>query len=419
MDTMDGYRKLSEVALEWGISVRRMQVLCAGGKIPGAIRLGRDWRIPATAQKPADGRTKAARKKAPSLQDAIMPMPRKTPFLYMTDLYSVPGSAEQVTESLSGNPEAQALFALEIAQLRGDIDSVYKNAEYLLRRHSGLYAVLSAGVLLARCAIWRGDLQMWRKAKIHMAEAPVRDDKERDIASLAILSVDSLLYDVANFPEWFKIGCFEPLPGDAMTAAGVFYAKYLYAAAFAVATKELAVQGTQGLYLMSAVPYTVEPMISRAYADNIIGAEMCLRLTCATLYHNCGNDEQAVRHIDRAIKLALPDKLYGLLAEYCRPLDTMIQQRLCAVDPQAWEQVEQLYKGYYMGWSKLSASVRSRTIATTLSPRQREVAKLAAFGMKNEEIAKTLHISVSSVKQAITHISTKTGMSRSEFAAIL
>lgn len=412
------YLKIAEVAQMWGISPRRLQILCAEGKIPGATRFGRAWMIPVDAQKPIDGRTKASRE-APSLQAVDMPMPRKTPFLYMTDLYTTPGTADAVTESLADNPEAQTLFALEIAHLRGDIDSVYQKADYLLPRHSGLYAVLSAGILLARCAIWRGDLQMWRRAKIHIAEAPTENEMQRDIVSFAILSVDSMLYDVTSFPEWFKIGCFEPLPGDAMTAAGVFYAKYLYAAAFAVATKELAVQGTQGLYLMSAVPFTVEPMISRAYADRIIGAEICLRLTCATLYHNCGNDEQAIRHIDRAIALALPDKLYGLLAEYCRPLDTMLQQRLSIVAPDACEQVEQLYKGYYIGWSKLSSSVRSRTIATTLSPRQREVAKLAAFGMKNEEIAKALHISVSSVKQAITGISTKTGMSRSEFAAIL
>lgn len=409
------YLKITEVAEKWNISPRRLQSLCANGRIHGATRFGRAWMIPADAIKPVDGRTKAASDEGA----ANMPLPRKTPFLVMTDLYTQPGSAEKVVESLANNPEAQTLFAMEIAQLRGDIGTVYQNSKYLLRQHSGLYAVLSAGVLLARCAIWQGDLQMWRRAKIHMAEAPVKNDEERDIVSFAILAVDSLLYDVANFPEWFRIGCFDPLPVDSMTAAGVFYAKYLYAVAYAVATKELAVDGTQGRYLMSAVPYTVEPMISRAYAESIIGAEIYLRLTCATLYNNCGNIQQANRHIDRAIALALPDKLYGILAEYCTPLDTLLLQRLQIMDPDAREKVEQFSKQYYLGWSKLSSSVRSRTIATTLSPRQREVAKLAAFGMKNEEIAQKLHISVSSVKQAITHVSTKTGMSRSEFAAIL
>ena len=56
---------------------------------------------------------------------------------------------------------------------------------------------------------------------------------------------------------------------------------------------------------------------------------------------------------------------------------------------------------------------------TTLSQKEREVAKLAAFGMRNGEIAKNLNMSLSAVKQAVSNISNKTGVSRDEFAAIL
>ena len=72
-----------------------------------------------------------------------------------------------------------------------------------------------------------------------------------------------------------------------------------------------------------------------------------------------------------------------------------------------------------MGWSKLSGSIRGRTIVTTLSQREREVAKLAAFGMQNSEIAHKLHMSLSGVKQAIRVVSEKTGAGRDEFAAYL
>ena len=43
-------------AEKWGISDRRIRVLCAEGKIPGAYQEGRGWKIPADAEKPADGR---------------------------------------------------------------------------------------------------------------------------------------------------------------------------------------------------------------------------------------------------------------------------------------------------------------------------------------------------------------------------
>ena len=413
------YLKIEDVAKKWGLSTRRVQSLCSQGKIEGAIRFGRDWMIPQNVKRPVDGRTKAGRKDTVALLDMNIPLPRKTPFLYMSDLYSIPGSAEECIESLSDNHEAKVLFAAEIAYSKGEIDNVYESANYLLNKHSGFYAVLSAGMLLALCAIWHGDLNMWRKAKMHIAEAPAKTDNDRDIMALSITAVDSMLYDIAAFPEWFRIGCFEPLHKDALPAAKVYYAKYLYAAGYAVATKQIEIQGVQGLSLMSILPNTIEPMISQAMADNSIIAEMYLRMTCATVYHNSGNDTQAIRHIDRAIALALPDKLYGLIAEYCRVLGSLLEMRLTQIDPNAWNEVKKLYKIYNAGWSKLSGNVRGKTIITTLSQREREVAKLATFGMQNSEIAEKLHMSLSGVKQAIRIVSEKTGVGRDEFAAFL
>lgn len=413
------YLKIEDVAKKWGVSARRVQALCSQGKIEGAIRFGRDWMIPQNAAKPADGRTKAGRKEASDLLNVNLPLPRKTPFLYMSDLYNTPGTAEESILQLSDNHEAQVLFAAEIAYSRGEIDKVYESANYLLNKRSGFYAVLSAGMLLALCAIWHGDLNMWRKAKMHIAEAPGKTDKDRDIMAFSITAVDSMLYNIETFPEWFKFGRFEVLPDDALPAAKVFYAKYLYAVGYALATRQIELPGVYGLTLLTIIPSTIEPMISQAMADKSLIAEIYLRMTCATVYNTIGNDEQAIYHIDRAIALSLNDKLYGLLAEYCRALYPLLESRLTRLDPDVWSKVKSLYKIYNKGWSKLSGSVRGKTIITTLSQREREVAKLASFGMQNSEIAEKLHMSLSGVKQAIRIVSEKTGVSRYEFAAFL
>ena len=416
---MTDYITIEEAANQWGISVRRVQALCKEGRIQGAIRLGRDWRIPAQAARPADGRSKMTRIQGQTPVVADQPFPKNTPFLYMSDLYSQPGSADTVGQSLAGNPEAKGIFEAEVAYSRGQIDKVYEQVNDLLGQQSGFYSTLAAGMLLALCTIWRGELDMWRKAKQHIAQAPANTDTDRDIILLSLMAVDSMLYDVSSFPEWFKIGCFEPLHKDALPAAKVYYAKYLYAVAYAVATKQVSVEGVQGLALMGMLPNTMEPMISQAVADGFIMAEMYLRMTCAVVYRICGNEEQAVRHIDRAVRLALADGLYGFLAEYCRTLDVLLEQRVKLADPAAWDQVQALYKVYNAGWSKLSGSVRGKNLITTLSRREREVAKLAAFGMQNREIAEKLHMSLSSVKQAIRIVAEKTGASRDEFAAYL
>ena len=205
------YLKITEVAEKWGISPRWLQILCAEGKIEGAVRFGKAWMIPKDAEKPADGRTRGAKEVKARGTYAEMPMPRKTPFLHMSDLYSTVGSAEKSITALSNNPEAQTLLAAQIAYSRGDINLVYDSAYSLLHRQSGFYAMISAGMLLALCAIWRGDLSLWRQAKIHIAEAPIKTESDRDIVTFSITAIDSVLYDVASFPEWFKSGRFEVL----------------------------------------------------------------------------------------------------------------------------------------------------------------------------------------------------------------
>ena len=51
------YITVAQAAEQWGISDRRVRILCQRGKIDGVIRKGRAWMIPAGAEKPIDGRT--------------------------------------------------------------------------------------------------------------------------------------------------------------------------------------------------------------------------------------------------------------------------------------------------------------------------------------------------------------------------
>ena len=50
-----------ETAEKWGITQRRVEVLCMNGQVRGVERVGNMWLIPKTASKPIDGRTKAAK----------------------------------------------------------------------------------------------------------------------------------------------------------------------------------------------------------------------------------------------------------------------------------------------------------------------------------------------------------------------
>lgn len=52
------YKSIKEIADEWGVSVRRVQILCTSGRIPGVQKIGRSWMIPASIKRPTDKRVK-------------------------------------------------------------------------------------------------------------------------------------------------------------------------------------------------------------------------------------------------------------------------------------------------------------------------------------------------------------------------
>lgn len=55
------YLSISQVTEKWGIKQRRIRVLCAEGRIPGAYKVGAYWLIPEDAEKPKDERIKSGK----------------------------------------------------------------------------------------------------------------------------------------------------------------------------------------------------------------------------------------------------------------------------------------------------------------------------------------------------------------------
>ena len=54
------FMSVNQAAEKWGISDRRVRMLCSEGRIPGAYQEGRSWKIPIDAIKPTDGRYKSS-----------------------------------------------------------------------------------------------------------------------------------------------------------------------------------------------------------------------------------------------------------------------------------------------------------------------------------------------------------------------
>ena len=401
---------VEQVAAKWNLSPRTVQNFCRKGRIPGAVSFGRSWMIPSDAVRPIDGRYKKSKIECCDSNRNLLI--RKSPFLDMTDLYNEPGSANQSIDALADYPESQILFAAEIAYSRGQIDEVYEYANHILNNHDSLYTVISGGMLLSLCAMWKGDIQLWYKARKYMLEAPCKNDIDRDVMALTLAATDSAIRNSDDFPEWFSTGCFDNLPRDAHPAARVYYIKHLLISAQELALGNIEIDGVNGFGLMKTLPYIMEPMISQMVVDKVIMAEIYLRLLCAIAYHQYGDDVRGGAHLDKAIMLCLADGLYGPLVEHRRQLGKFLDDHITLADPDALRKVKDLHKQLHHGWTVIHNAVREKTVSSALTIREREVARLAAFGMTDHQISKQLGISESSVKVIVRSAKTKTNVTK-------
>lgn len=65
-----------EAASRWGLSERRVAVLCKEGRLPGAMKQGKSWMIPSDVQRPEDHRIKTgAYRRAREAGKALLPLP--------------------------------------------------------------------------------------------------------------------------------------------------------------------------------------------------------------------------------------------------------------------------------------------------------------------------------------------------------
>ena len=55
------YLSIKQTAERWGLSPRRIQILCKENRVPGAFIVGNSWAIPEDAEKPKDQRIKSGK----------------------------------------------------------------------------------------------------------------------------------------------------------------------------------------------------------------------------------------------------------------------------------------------------------------------------------------------------------------------
>lgn len=381
------YISTKEAAENWGVTLRLVQRYIAKGRISGAKKFGGSYFIPAETEKPSDPRK--TRRQAPARP--FYTMSRQCPMLLFTTMYNTPGSADDVMAFLAKDGTAQTMFRAWITFARGNLKEAKELMLSLPLEQSRPDVFIAVTYSLTVYALYHGDVQEWLFYEEKLRSLPCLNEWEAAQRDFWLGCARINLYDTSALPGWFCEGDFSLLPKDSYPMARYTYVRYTL----------MKCNTRDALY--------IAPVASECMAEGALMGELYCRIGLAIRNLEFGDTNAAAKHLDRAIALALPDRLYTPLADFRAQLGLLLDERLSLVDKEALRIVKALGTQVDLGWAALNRELRGLVNTTSLNQQERQVAKLVAQGLSNAQIAERMHVSVNTVKRYVSGAISKTG----------
>jgi DNA-binding CsgD family transcriptional regulator len=373
------YISAAEASEKWGVSLRQVQRLLSGGRIPSAKKYGRAWMIPYDAEKPKDPRKSKktgeslAFELAQLIEDTTIPMPWHRP--------------DAVIDTVK-DERARRQYTAELAYLRGD----FARAMRCYRETAGdAAAMLRASLVGGAAAISTGDYAAFTEIEAHLKSC-IQTGKEKDVCAVAELALASVAVSViapSMVPEWLKDGNFGVFPEQAKLGYMLFLrAKYFlcigrYEAALTVAQTALAYDHRE---------------------KGLTFPGIYLRVACALSYYSLAREDEAKRSLMEAMRIALPHGFITPFAEVVTALGGLVEQCLKQEFPQYHDAVLEQWKRTWKNWIAFHNQFTKDNITLMLSLREYHMAMLVARHIPYAKIAKQYGISVGRLKNIMLGI---------------
>lgn len=324
----------------------------------------------------------------------------------LTVFYTTPGEADREAEALeeyiaiyshltNGHGSGtDVLFRAELAYQRGNLNDAeilaYK-ASFFAESKRQSVVQLGAAILLAHIALHKADTAGWQRAINSMERAASFEHQDTFVIRLLLDIIRGVLLNEFknqdSVADWLKNADF----GGRFLPPGMINSSLFVHLSFLMHQGEYArVIGT----LQAVRP---EGGLLSPYEDLFA----CFLM--AISHMALGNHGQATVFLEHAARRVLPDGLVSPFAAYSRMLHALVDEVIEQNHPVLLNKFCAVRKRFTEGWFTLREALYQGELPPDLTEREYEVAKLAAQGLRNNEIAEKLVISESTVR---THLRT-------------
>lgn len=371
-----------EAAEKWGISMRRVQILCDGGRIPGAARFGRTWLIPADAKKPANPQQDKSAERQYFLTALIahvaavtVPMPKDDPDSILSTI-----SDERVRRH----------YEAELAYLRGDFHTPLQCYEQtrgddIARICIGPLAIPAAAALAQYDTYLK--IEKYYKTRIKNApEDAITCFEEICLASAAISAKAPEL-----IPAWVAAGDFSGIPPALLPDALYLRAMYLYYCERYDATLVM---------LETALAI---------YSPDRVGNNITIyvRLLRAASHYALGHTAEAERLLLEAMHLYLPHRFITPFIEMIAHFGGMMKKCVLQAYPEHYDAFTAQKQWMYKNWRSFYNRFTTENVTGILTADEFRIAQMAARRVSYANIAKQVALPAAEVKEMLQTICQK------------
>lgn len=361
------YETVKEAAERLGVTARTVQKWAAAGKIPGAMKVGRDWQIP--VQKEEGAKKSTGRKHIPMpLLNSVFPLGQCTRYIEKMEDEDERNIAWAEYYYFSGQAE-KAAEAVEL----------YLNSPDDALRYSAAWIYAFSNLTCDKTALTKYAIGIIKKDLQEQAGEeglPV----QRAIRVFTYTAATVLLHLTMGDVELLE-GYLKYLPGGLKMFGGYVLAHkaYLeknYERTLAIADMTLAL--SDAVY---PIPAT--------YIYNMEAMAMM----------NLMRVEEAKKYFMKAWEYARQDQLIEVFAEHHGLLQGMVEVCLKEKEPESFQKITDIVYKFSAGWRKVHKIAEHREIADNLSTTEFTVAMLYNRKWTIKEIAHHMQVSERTVKK--------------------